>query len=93
MCCHAATGNLRDACLRAVFESFAAESETKQNKLLEYLDRVASSEEPPVFDGLITDVRPMDLMVKIPNMGVRGARPWQNSARFHSGRDSRAGAS
>jgi ribonuclease R len=49
-----------------------AESETKQIKLLEYLDRVASSDEPPVFDGLITDVRPMGLMVEIPNMGVRG---------------------
>jgi ribonuclease R len=49
-----------------------AESETKQIKLLEYLDRVASSDEPPVFDGLITDVRGMGLMVEIPNMGVRG---------------------
>ncbi|MEO8615541.1 MAG: ribonuclease R [Luteolibacter sp.] len=49
-----------------------AESETKQIKLLEYLDRVASAEEPPVFDGLITDVRPMGLMVEVPNMGVRG---------------------
>ena len=49
-----------------------AESETKQIKLLEYLDRVASLPEPPVFDGLITDVRPMGLMVEIPNMGVRG---------------------
>jgi ribonuclease R len=49
-----------------------AESETKQIKLLEYLDRVASSDKPPIFDGLITDVRPMGLMVEIPNMGVRG---------------------
>ncbi len=49
-----------------------AEGETKQIKLLEYLDRVASSDKPPVFDGLITDVRPMGLMVEIPNMGVRG---------------------
>ena len=49
-----------------------AESETKQIKLLEYLDRVASLDEPPVFDGLITDVRAMGLMVEIPNMGVRG---------------------
>jgi ribonuclease R len=49
-----------------------AESETKQIKLLEYLDRVASADEPPVFDGLITDVRPMGLMVEIPTMGVRG---------------------
>ncbi|NQX00867.1 RNB domain-containing ribonuclease, partial [bacterium] len=49
-----------------------AENETKQIKLLEYLDRVASSDEPPLFDGLITDVRPMGLMVEIPAMGVRG---------------------
>ncbi len=49
-----------------------AESETKQIKLLEYLDRVASADVPPVFDGLITDVRPMGLMVEIPAMGVRG---------------------
>ncbi len=49
-----------------------AESETKQIKLLEYLDRIASADEPPVFNGLITDVRPMGLMVEIPDMGVRG---------------------
>ena len=49
-----------------------AENETKQIKLLEYLDRVASAEKPPIFDGLITDVRPMGLMVEIPDMGVRG---------------------
>jgi len=49
-----------------------AESETKQIKLLEYLHRVASSDKPPVFNGLITDVRPMGLMVEIPDMGVRG---------------------
>lgn len=48
-----------------------AESETKQIKLLEYLDRVAKSEETH-FDGLITDVRPMGLMVELPDMGVRG---------------------
>lgn len=49
-----------------------AENETKQIKLLEYLHRVASSDEPPIFNGLITDVRPMGLMVEIPDMGVRG---------------------
>lgn len=49
-----------------------AEGETKQIKLLEYLDRVARSDKPPLFDGLITDVRPMGLMVEIPAMGVRG---------------------
>jgi ribonuclease R len=49
-----------------------AESETKQIKLMEYLDRVSKSADPPLFDGLITDVRPMGLMVEIPDMGVRG---------------------
>jgi len=52
--------------------SAEAESETKQIKMLEYLSRVAGAEEPPIFDGLITDVRPMGLMVEVPNMGIRG---------------------
>lgn len=49
-----------------------AEGETKQIKLLEYLHRVASADEPPIFNGLITDVRAMGLMVEVPDMGVRG---------------------
>lgn len=49
-----------------------AESETKQIKLMEYLDRVSKLDDAPVFDGLITDTRPMGLMVEIPDMGVRG---------------------
>jgi ribonuclease R len=49
-----------------------AENETKQIKLLEYLDRVSKSDHAPVFDGLITEVRAMGLMVEIPAMGVRG---------------------
>ncbi len=49
-----------------------AENETKQLKMLEYLDRVAKEDGEVVFDGLITDVRPMGLMVEIPDMGVRG---------------------
>lgn len=52
--------------------SAEAESETKQIKLFEYLQRVAEMHDPHVFDGLITDVRPMGLMVEIPDMGVRG---------------------
>ncbi len=52
--------------------SAEAESETKQIKLLEYLTRLTKEEDPPTFDGLITDVRPMGLMVEIPDMGVRG---------------------
>lgn len=52
--------------------SAEAESETKQIKMLEYLARIAKAEDTPLFDGLITDVRPMGLMVEIPDMGVRG---------------------
>lgn len=52
--------------------SAEAESETKQIKLLEYLARISKDEDSQLFDGLITDVRPMGLMVEIPDMGVRG---------------------
>jgi ribonuclease R len=52
--------------------SAEAESETKQIKLFEYLQRVAEMKDPHKFDGLVTDVRPMGLMVEIPDMGVRG---------------------
>ena len=52
--------------------SAEAEGETKQLKLMEYLQSVSSSDTPPVFDGLISEARPMGLMVEIPGMGVRG---------------------
>ncbi len=52
--------------------SAEAESETKQIKLFEYLQRVAEMHDPHEFDGLVTDCRPMGLMVEIPDMGVRG---------------------
>lgn len=52
--------------------SAEAESETRQMKLLEYLEHIAGAEDAPTFDGLVTDVRPMGLMVEIPDMGVRG---------------------
>jgi ribonuclease R len=52
--------------------SAEAESETKQIKLFEYLKRVAEMHDPHVFDGLVTDVRPMGLMVEIPDMAIRG---------------------
>jgi ribonuclease R len=58
--------------------SSEAESETKQIKLLEYLELIASTDqakntgEETTFDGVITDVRPMGLMVEIPEMNVRG---------------------
>jgi ribonuclease R len=59
--------------------SAEAESETKQIKLLEYLSLIASLDlarddgEETTFDGVITDVRQMGLMVEIPEMNVRGA--------------------
>ncbi len=49
-----------------------AEGESRMLKLLEFLDRAAKSKKPPVYDGLVTDVRPMGLMVEVPEMGVRG---------------------
>ncbi len=58
--------------------SSEAESETKQIKLLEYLEFLSLSDqsknagEEKTFDGVITDVRQMGLMVEIPDMGVRG---------------------
>ena len=52
--------------------SAEAESETKQIKLLEYLQHVSGAADAPVFDGLVTDARPMGLMVEIPSLGVRG---------------------
>jgi ribonuclease R len=58
--------------------SAEAESETKQIKLLEYLELIASTDqskddgEETTFDGVITDVRAMGLMVEIPEMNVRG---------------------
>jgi ribonuclease R len=52
--------------------SAEAEGETKQIKLFEYLHRVAEMHDPHEFDGLVTDVRPMGLMVEIPDMGIRG---------------------
>jgi ribonuclease R len=52
--------------------SAEAESETKQIKLFEYLQRVAEQHDPHEFDGLVTDVRPMGLMVEIPDMAIRG---------------------
>ncbi|MFZ9937873.1 MAG: ribonuclease R family protein [Luteolibacter sp.] len=52
--------------------SAEAENETKQIKLFEYLQRVAEMHDPHVFDGLVTDVRPMGLMIEIPDMAIRG---------------------
>lgn len=52
--------------------SAEAENESKQLKLLEYLEHVAADPKSPPFEGLITEARPMGLMVEIPGLGVRG---------------------
>ncbi|MEO0017021.1 MAG: ribonuclease [Verrucomicrobiota bacterium] len=52
--------------------SAEAEGESKQLKMMEYLEHVVGAAEPPMFDGLVTDARPMGLMVEIPGLGVRG---------------------
>jgi ribonuclease R len=52
--------------------SAEAESETKQLKLYDYLQRILEMHDPHEFNGLITDARPMGLMVEIPDMSIRG---------------------
>jgi ribonuclease R len=52
--------------------SAEAENETKQIKMLEYLAMCAKCPEPPSFDGVITDVRMMGLMVEATEIGARG---------------------
>lgn len=52
--------------------SAEAENESKQLKLLEYLEHMTAAAEPVAFDGLVTDARPMGLMVEIAGLGVRG---------------------
>lgn len=54
-------------------KSADAESETKQIKMFEFLERIAQLDEPIVFEGLVTDVRPMGLLVEIPDLSLRGA--------------------
>ncbi len=49
-----------------------AENESKQLKMLEFLERCAQSDDPPVFDGVITDVRVMGLLVEATDLGARG---------------------
>jgi ribonuclease R len=52
--------------------SAEAENETKQLKMLEYLDICSKLPEPPSFDGVITDVRMMGLLVEATEIGARG---------------------
>jgi len=49
-----------------------AESESKMLKLFEYLQRIIDEKAGAEFEGLVTEVRPMGLMVEIPTLGLRG---------------------
>ena len=49
-----------------------AENESRQIKLLEYLEACAKSATPPIFEGIVTDVRAMGLMVEATGIGARG---------------------
>lgn len=49
-----------------------SENESKNIKLLEYLDRCSQADQDIEFDGLITEVRPMGLMVEATEIGTRG---------------------
>jgi len=49
-----------------------AENESKTIKLLEYLEATIGAETPVIFDGLITEVRPMGLLVEATQIGTRG---------------------
>lgn len=49
-----------------------AENETKQLKMMEYLGNCAKAAEPPVFEGVITDVRMIGLLVEATDVGARG---------------------
>ncbi|BCX48505.1 exoribonuclease R/ribonuclease II [Haloferula helveola] len=49
-----------------------AENDSKQIKLLDYLDQCAQSDKPVVFKGLITEVRSMGLMVEATEISTRG---------------------
>ncbi|MCU0781581.1 MAG: VacB/RNase II family 3'-5' exoribonuclease, partial [Akkermansiaceae bacterium] len=68
-------GAIRDTC-RHISDteriSADAENETKQIKLLEYLEHCAGQADGQPFAGLITEARPMGLMVELAGLGVRG---------------------
>ena len=49
-----------------------AEQETKTLKLLEWLEATRTSEEPPVFDGVVTEVRSMGLFVEATDIMQKG---------------------
>ncbi len=49
-----------------------AEGESKMIKLLDYLDQCARAEKPVVFEGLVTEIRSMGLMVEATDISTRG---------------------
>ena len=52
--------------------SSEAEGATKRMKMMEFLYNVSTSENPPIYEALITDVRRMGLFVEITHMQVKG---------------------
>lgn len=55
-----------------------AEQETKALKLLEWLEMTRTSEEPPVFEGVITEVRSMGLFVEATDIMQKGLVKFEN---------------
>ena len=49
-----------------------SENESKNIKMLEYLDVCSKADKPVIFEGLITEVRSMGLMVEATDIGTRG---------------------
>ncbi len=52
--------------------SAGAESETKQLKLMEWLAKAGEMKDAPIFEGMITEVRPMGLFVEAIAIGMKG---------------------
>ena len=63
-----------------------AESETKTLKLLEWLEVTRQSEDPPVFQGVITEVRSMGLFVEATDIMQKGLVKYENLPGGHGWR-------
>ena len=80
-----------------------AENESKNIKLLEYLEATIDAATPVEFNGLITEVRPMGLLVEATDIGTRGLlkredlgpgwqiEAWAGRARHRDGHELRMG--
>lgn len=55
-----------------------AEQETKTLKLLEWLEVTRTSDEPPVFEGVVTEVRSMGLFVEATDIMQKGLVKFEN---------------